>query len=251
MFFVLVCSGLPVLAQAVSIPDSLKNTYEAALNSDAAAQYTMGRIYEAGYLVPRDYQKAIDYYEKAIIAGHRGAIARYGVMQAEGRGIPKNEKAAVTWLMQAASWGDADGQFHLGKLYQKGVINAEVEKEENLKRWVKLVRGQYYDTKVHSNSRVAKQLFEKAAAQGHKEAAAWLKRDRSVTGWFLLAFGIFCLPFGIGIFIWPEVVSEVVKPRGLSLPAHPWIIRFLSAPLICLFGIGMIVGGIQSLGWFG
>lgn len=81
------------------------------------------------------------------------------------------------------------------------------------------------------------------------DADAAAKKDKLVTGWFLILFGLFCLPFGIGIFLWPDVVPQ--KRKGaLTLPHHPLIIRFLSAPLICIFGIAMIAFGIQSLGWF-
>lgn len=233
------------LLQAAPIPESLKDTYQKALDSDPDAQYVMGCFY-----LKKNHAAAARFYELAALSGHLGSMSQYGIMLAEGKGVTKNEQEALIWLMPAAAKGDAHAQFYLGKMYQRGIINADLEETDKLKKWVKLVRGQYHDAKVHANERVARQLFEKAAAQGHQQAIDYLEGERSFKGWFFLLFGACVLPISVGIFIWPEVVATLPR-RALSLPHHPLIIRFLSAPLLLLFAFAMIYYGVQALGWFG
>lgn len=222
----------------------------AANKGETSANYHIAQMYEKGLGVAPNNTKAFHYYKKAAVSGHLKSISRCGVMAAIGKGIEKNEVGAVKWLMPAAARGDADAQYSLGRLYKKGVINAELENTDNVKKWVKLVRGQYYDENVHANDRVAKQLFERAAAQGHEKSIDYLEKEGGFKGWFFLIFGIFMLPISVGIFLWPEVVAELPR-RGLSLPHHPVIIRYLSAPLLFLFSLGWIYFGVQALGWFG
>jgi TPR repeat protein len=225
--------------------------YEAAANKgNVSANYHMGQMYEKGLGVKKNDTTAARFYELAALFGHIGSMSKYGIMLAEGKGVTKNEQEALIWLMPAAAKGDAHAQFYLGRMYQKGIINADLEDTDKLKKWVKLVRGQYHDAKVHANERVARQLFEKAAAQGHQQAIDYLEGERSFKGWFFLIFGACALPISVGIFIWPEVAATLPR-RGFSLPHHPLIIRFLSAPLLFLFAFALIYYGVQALGWFG
>ena len=240
-------SGLGVLKDYKKAMRSYKAAEE---RGEFTANLHIGQLYEKGLGVEQNDKTAVNFYKKAALFGHLESMSRYGIMRAEGRGIEKNDAVAARWLMQAAVWGDADAQYYLGKMYQKGRIDVELEKEDQYKRLVKLVRGRYHDAEGHASSRVAKQLFEKAAAQGHEKAIAELKRDSTISGWFMLVFGICCLPVALGIFIWPEVVPKRRKD-SLTLPHHPLIIRFLSAPLLFLMSIVMVVEGIRSLGWIG
>jgi TPR repeat protein len=229
---------------------ALENYEAAASKGNVSANYHVGQMYEKGLGVKKNDTTAARCYELAALFGHLGSMSKYGIMLAEGKGVTKNEQEALIWLMPAAAKGDAHAQFYLGRMYQKGIINADLEERDKLKKWVKLVRGQYHDAKVHANERVARQLFEKAAAQGHQQAIDYLEGERSFKGWFFLIFGACVLPISVGIFIWPEVAATLPR-RGLSLPHHPLIIRFLSAPLLFLFAFALIYYGVQALGWFG
>jgi len=210
----------------------------AADKGDFTANFQIAQLYEQGLGVEKNNKTAVSYYEKAALSGHLESMSRYGIMRAEGKGIKKNDAAAAEWLMQAAAWGDPDAQYYLGKMYQKGRIDKELEQEDKLKRGVKLIRGRYHDAQLHAGSRTAKQLFEKAAAQGHKNAIAELERNSTLTGWFMTGLGVLFLPFAMGLFIWPDVTEH-----------NPWIIRYVSAPLIFLTGIVMLIEGLKAFGW--
>ncbi len=89
-------------------------------------------------------------------------------------------------------------------------------------------------------------IYEKAAVQGHEQAIEDLEAEKIFQGGFFLIFGACALLISVGLFIWPEVAATLPR-RGLSLPHHPLIIRFLSAPLLFLFAVALIYYGIQTL----
>ncbi|HIX40560.1 MAG TPA: SEL1-like repeat protein [Candidatus Desulfovibrio intestinigallinarum] len=149
--------------------------HEAGLNAlkqlaeqrDAEAQFRLGDMYKEGKGVPRDDDRARQWYAKAAatfkIAAKQGYVdaqLRLGDMYKEGRGVPRDDDRACQWyakaaaqgydaglnaLTQLAEQGNADAQYCLGCMYRKG---------EGLL--------QDYD--------LARRWFEKAIAQGHADA---------------------------------------------------------------------------------
>jgi len=43
-----------------------------------------------------------------------------GYMYMEGRGVARDDVQAVEWFRKSAEQGCADGQYHLGKMYEAG-----------------------------------------------------------------------------------------------------------------------------------
>ncbi len=228
----------------LGIPKDYKKamqSYKAAADKgDFTANFNIAQMYEKGLGVEKNDKKAVNSYAKAAMFGHLKSMSRYGIMRAEGRGIKKNDAAAATWLMQAAAFGDVDAQYYLGFMYQKGRIDVEIDKQDQQKRWVKLFRGRYHDAELHSSHRASIYWYEKAAAQGHEKAIAQLERDKNLTGWFTIPLGVFFLLVSIVLFIWPHVTSH-----------NPFIIRFVSAPLIFITGVAMLQMGLKAFGWIG
>ncbi len=64
-----------------------------------------------------------------------------------GRGVPKDQAAALDWYTRGANAGHAEAQFALGEAYEKGRFGVAKDKAQALE-W-----------------------YKKAAAQGHKAAA--------------------------------------------------------------------------------
>ena len=121
----------------------------------AAAQYELGRIYDSGEKVGRDRQKSITWFTSAANQGHAESQYRLAIANLYGIGVNRNVPAGESWLSKAAkqnhpvakqmlpiymanraanvstsialSWylekavkGEADGQFGIGNMYENG-----------------------------------------------------------------------------------------------------------------------------------
>ncbi len=63
-----------------------------------------------------DFATGLTLYRQAAEQGNATAMSNLGFMYASGRGVPKDEKAAVAWYTQAAEQGDATATLVLGGL---------------------------------------------------------------------------------------------------------------------------------------
>ena len=92
------------------------------LNPDiiAKAQFNLGRMYEKGWGVTKDYKKAMEWYAKAAEQGYARAQYNLGVMYYNGWGVPKDYKKAMEWYTKAAGQGLAAAQNNIGSMYYNG-----------------------------------------------------------------------------------------------------------------------------------
>jgi len=65
----------------------------------------LAQRYENGESVPRDYQRALALYCQAAQRGDSRAFFNIGWMFLNGRGVARDEAAAVMWLRKAAAHG--------------------------------------------------------------------------------------------------------------------------------------------------
>ena len=84
------------------------------------AQYNLGLAYENGYGVEQDYQKAIEWYQKAAQQGLAKAQSNLGGMYANGHGVKQDYQKAIEWYQKAAQQGLAKAQYNLGLVYENG-----------------------------------------------------------------------------------------------------------------------------------
>ena len=114
----LLVGGSPVFAQ---IPAGL---LEAANNADpvrsAAAQDSLGIMYDLGEGVPEDNAEAARWYHLAAVQGNAHAQFSLGILYATGAGVPKDNAEAVRWYRLAAAQGNAGAQGSLGFMYATG-----------------------------------------------------------------------------------------------------------------------------------
>jgi TPR repeat protein len=90
--------------------------YEAALQewrplakqSHAAAQGSLGAMYESGDGAPQDYAEAAKWNLLAAEKGHAFAQTNLGLMYLSGKGVPKDFILAHMWLNIASANGPAD-----------------------------------------------------------------------------------------------------------------------------------------------
>ena len=92
--------------------------YEATLRraeqGDADAQYSLGNMNAEGRGVARDDAEAVRWYRLAAEQGDADAQYSLGNMNAEGRGVARDDAEAVRWYRLAAEQGDPTHSTVLG-----------------------------------------------------------------------------------------------------------------------------------------
>lgn len=88
---------------------------------NAAAQLTLGQLYEAGRSgVKQDLVEARRLTALAADAGNASAMYNLGLYQFRGEGGEQDMTAAAHWFRKAADQGVVDAQYNLGLMYQTG-----------------------------------------------------------------------------------------------------------------------------------
>ncbi len=93
-----------------------------AEKGDVRAQRGMGKLYEKGRGVERDFATALKWYRPAAEKGDAESQYRLAVGYAYGLGIKKDEAAATAWLQKAAANGQKRAQKSLAKAYEDGLF---------------------------------------------------------------------------------------------------------------------------------
>ena len=105
----------------------------------------LGGCYFKGGGVEQDYQKAIEYFEKAAKMEEETAITRLGICYLYGYGVEENPTEAIEYFRKALKKGDDNAMIILAGCYLEG-LGVEV------------------------NPIKARELLEKASAQGNSDA---------------------------------------------------------------------------------
>lgn len=120
-------------AQDASASTPIVALIEMAEKGNKNAQYDVGVIYLYGRGVPKDENKAFEWFNKAAASGYSVAEYAVGRMYYYGQGIAQSGKLAQEWFQKAAEKGNADAQYALGVMYQFG---KDVEKNlETAAKW--------------------------------------------------------------------------------------------------------------------
>jgi TPR repeat protein len=83
-------------------------------------QFDLGKIYEEGIFLSKDYAKAWKWYYKASQLHYTQAIYRLGLLYEKGFGCRQSYKAAIELYNQAITQGSSPAQYRLGLMYQNG-----------------------------------------------------------------------------------------------------------------------------------
>jgi TPR repeat protein len=93
-----------------------------AEKGDVRAQRGMGKLYEKGRGVERDFAMAVKWYRPAAEKGDAESQYRLSVAYGWGLGgIEKDEAKAIEWLRKAAENGQKRAQRSLAKGYEEGL----------------------------------------------------------------------------------------------------------------------------------
>lgn len=70
--------------------------------------------------VARDYNKAMEWYEKAVEHGNTNAMNSIGVLYASGAGVEQDSAKALEWFEKAAELKNDGAMYNLGVMYANG-----------------------------------------------------------------------------------------------------------------------------------
>ena len=99
---------------------SIADLQTEATQGVAKAQTNLGLLYYYGQVVPRDYTKAREWFEKSAAQGDAEAQYNLGVLYDFEKGVPQDFSMARHWYEQASTQGHAGAQNNLGGLYEFG-----------------------------------------------------------------------------------------------------------------------------------
>ncbi len=94
--------------------------HRAAIQGLAEAQHNLGMLYARGVGVHRSYTRAVDWLTKASQQGQVTSQYNLAIMYLQGLGVKKNPSQAFSWLNQAAQQDHPGAQYLLGILYSQG-----------------------------------------------------------------------------------------------------------------------------------
>src|SRR5271166_140361 len=117
VIFSWICFGQTIDPPAAG---SLSDLLARAGKGEAAAEYSLGRMYVEGRDVARDFGQAARWYRKAGDQGYAEAENALGILYDNGQGVPQDHAEAARWYRKAADRGDPDAAFDLGVMYEEG-----------------------------------------------------------------------------------------------------------------------------------
>ena len=126
---------------AIPVQAEELNSYKlAAAQGDAQAQYQIGRMYDFGRGVEKNYAEALKWYKLAAAQGLADAQNYLGDMYGLGLGVVIDYAEAVKWYKLATAQGLAQAQYNLGDLYFSG--HGVVQDYAEAVKWYKLAAAQ-------------------------------------------------------------------------------------------------------------
>jgi TPR repeat protein len=125
------------------------NALQHAANAGSAeANHRLGLVFAEGQAgMARDDQRAVAFFQKAAEAGSRRAQINLGILYMRGQGVPRDLVQARAWLEKAAATEDPVALYTLGRAMEES------------------------DGAVSADSIRAADLYRRAAAKGHAQAA--------------------------------------------------------------------------------
>ena len=139
---------------------------------NADDQFALGEMYfyyEIGTDIRQDSREAANWYRKAAEQGHVEAQYKLGGMFEHGWGVQKDYTEAVNWYRKAAEQGNAQAKESLPDLERlKAASEGDAEAQYELGKMYQNTRDDDPDDYV--NQRQAAKWYLKAAKQGHAEA---------------------------------------------------------------------------------
>ena len=127
----LLCASLAAVGA-----DSLSETRKKAEKGDAAAQCSLGLMYDNGKGVPKDYAEAVKWFRKSAEQGYAAAQFNLGLCYRYGEGVPKDIVQAHAWLNIAGAKGNETAKNLLAIIEKEEMTDSQKEKAMDLARQI-------------------------------------------------------------------------------------------------------------------
>ena len=165
--------SLPTYAQ--TLDEAIAVLRALAEQGDATAQFTLGRMYDTGRVVPQDDAEAVRWYRLAAEQSDAGAQHSLGSLYANGEGVPQDEAEAVRWYRLAAEQGYAGAQFNLGLSYGqgRGVPQDDVTAHMWLNLAASRLTGEQREDAAKARDAVAARMTPEGRSEAQRLAREW------------------------------------------------------------------------------
>jgi len=87
--------------EVVAYEEIFQDLLKQANDGNAEVQYSVAKIYDEGLLVPPDFTKALEWYEKSAQNNYESAQFTMGYFYCRGIGVEKNIKMADDWFLKS------------------------------------------------------------------------------------------------------------------------------------------------------
>ncbi len=110
-------------------PARFTSWQQLANEEDPIAQLFVGRCYQEGIMVPRDYAAANAWLNKSATQGNHFAMHTLGLAHEVGQGVAANRSEALGWYTKAANLGNTVSMRAVGILYEAGITRDKPQPE--------------------------------------------------------------------------------------------------------------------------
>lgn len=93
---------------------------KSAKDGNTDSMYLLGRMFQYGEGIEKNYSEALNWYQKAADKNHELAQLSLGFMYDQGEGTKQNFAEAFKWYMKSAHQGNAIAQRNIGLMYTTG-----------------------------------------------------------------------------------------------------------------------------------
>ncbi|WP_213609623.1 tetratricopeptide repeat protein [Pseudoalteromonas sp.] len=107
-------------ANAGQFDEALKEFNYLAEKGFAPGIYELGKLYEGGHGVTRNYRKAAELYQQGVKKNHADSMFALAVLYDEGKGVKLDKQRAFSLYEKAAKKNLPAAQFNLGVMYANG-----------------------------------------------------------------------------------------------------------------------------------
>ena len=111
----------PPGATLAPVLSALESLVAAANTGDVGAMNDLGVLFSVGGAVPRDYSKALYWYQKAIDGGSSDAMNNLGAMYLYGVGLPRDYVNAFRWFGRSAEHGNVHAMYSVAVMADVGL----------------------------------------------------------------------------------------------------------------------------------
>src|ERR1700757_686306 len=157
-----------ILHLARLTPDDWRVLFSEAESGNGEAQYWLGRIYDAGRLLPKDTEKSLHWYQKSAEQGY--APAEYYLC---GNRAGQDPVAQERCMWRAAENGVPEAQFWLGAAFEEHLWFGVTDKQEALKWFKRAAGGDDPDAEVELGDHYRD---GDAVEQSYALAAEWYRK---------------------------------------------------------------------------